>query len=63
MNVIRECSRRALILVSFKNQCKNTAEGEVKMLRLGTVFSGIGAVEHALEKLNIQFVRLFFIVE
>ena len=25
------------------------------MLRLGTVFSGIGAVEHALEKLNIPY--------
>ena len=25
------------------------------MLRLGTVFSGIGAVEHALERLNIPY--------
>lgn len=25
------------------------------MLKVGTVFSGIGAVEHALERLNIPF--------
>ena len=25
------------------------------MLKLGTVFSGIGAVEHALERLGIQY--------
>jgi DNA (cytosine-5)-methyltransferase 1 len=29
------------------------------MLKLGTVFSGIGAIEHSLERLGIQFEASF----